>query len=70
MNTSLAQGVVFVSAWGRLVETFLPVCCECKTGSPPRCLNHNVEHKMNGPSFSPFKLVLVSGSEIAELILD
>ena len=37
---------------------------EYETDSLPKCLKYNVEHKMNGPNFSPFKLVLVAGSEI------
>ena len=37
---------------------------EYETDSLPKCLNYNAEYKMNGPSFSLFKLVLVAGSDI------
>ena len=32
--------------------------------SLPKRLNYDVKNKMNGPSFSPFKLFLVAGSDI------
>ena len=38
--------------------------CEYETDSLPKCLNYNAENKANGSRFSPFKLVLVAGSEI------
>ena len=46
------------------VETLLPVCFWIWDGFSTKMPDYKFEDKTNGPSFSPFKLVLVAGSEI------